>query len=628
MVRAVWTPSWTLLLVLSGPGLVGLAHALAPPGGSRLEARVTVALLTLALPLSAVHLTARVLHDFRPALIVGLVVPAALGAALAWRRRHEPAPTPPAAKGGVPVLLTAAGAVVLMAPAALRFAFHDETLYLGHFSMTSAIVNGPYPPHHLTFPQDLLRYHYAFDLLSALLARVLGLRVDLAIDVATLGLAFLTVVAAAPVVRRACAGPVPAPLLLLVLFAGGLPFLAPNDADFCPSGALCEVLSMKWVGTGYINPPLSSNFFQHPFSLGLPLTLGVLAMALRLEGDDEVQVDWRTPVTLGLLLAPLALGHAVLFVGLVPSLAVVFAVGAARGRRPARWGLGATLAAAAAAPLYGGFFALGGPGGGARFVFAEGGVAGGLEASLVWLLASLGLALPLGLLGLRRLARGRALFALLVVGNLVVLNAVRYEHSWDIVKFATAAHLYLALISIETLRAMGDRAGLGPKLLTGVAAVTTAGFGAAYMFPFWGDTRLPHQPALVGEGRYPGLADDDAESLDWVRAHAEPYALVYRAPPAALRWAQLGGVAQVWTDIGTESFADAERIARRTALRRGLTCEGLAAEGVRWVVLGPEDPPAHAALMAALAAADAAVERFHVGRFTVFERVGDACPGP
>lgn len=621
-VAAVFEPTGTMLLLAWLPGVVSLARELLPAGDSRLDRAALIAVLALSLALSTVHLTALLLGDFRLGLVVGLSASGALGYLVAWKRRAGPGA--PRGPGEWRILGFALFALVLVLPAIVRFNFHDETLYLGHLSMTSAIENGPYPPRHLTFPDLPLRYHYGFDLLAAMVARLLGLRTDVAIDVSTASLALLTILAAAPAVRRIAAGPVPPHLLLLALFAGGLPFLAPEDGPMCSSAALCEVQSMKWVGTTFLNPPLSSNFFQHPFTLGLPLTLAVLAIALT---SEEQRTDrWRGGAGLGLILATLSLSNAVLFIGLVPALAVLYVAPSLRGDHGARTRLLATLVAAAAAPVYGGFFLLGASAGVNTIVTAEGGIAGGLEPTIIWHLASFGLALPLGLMGIRRLIQGRALIGLLVLGCLLVLNLFRYQYSWDIVKFATAAHLYLALASIETLRALGAQPGRTPRIAAWVAWAITLGFGVAYVVPFWGSSRLPHHPALEGSGRYAGLTDDDTAALDWLRAHAGVGQLVYRARPQSLRWAQLGGLPQVWTDIGTEGFVSAERITRRGELLRGLTCEGLVQEDVRWVVIGPEDGATHRQLLQQLTSKGATVLRQSFGAVDIYERVGDQCP--
>lgn len=616
----MFDPGWRSLLLAFVPGVVLLARWMLGATSPPLERGIHTAILALALALAGVHAASLLVGSSHLGLMLGLGVLGAAGYTLAAKR-----PTPAARAPSEPArserraLWVALGATILLAPAALLYNFHDETLFLGHLSMTASIENGSYPPRHLTFPEHPLRYHYGFDLWAAMLALLFGLRTDLAIDVATLGLAALTVLAASPLLRRLCPGPVPAPLLAVVLFAGGLPFLAPNDAPFCATPAMCEVLSMKWVGGEHLNPPLSSSFFQHPFSLGFPLALLALTVALDLE--VRPRGAWRPLVLLALLLAVLSLSQAILFVGLVGAVA-----GAAAHRRD--WpAFGAVLAAVPLAFAFGGFFAFGG-GGGRSLVFASGGVAGDLEASLTWHLATFGLSLPLAILGLRRLARGRLLLGLLIAGNLTVLNLVRYEQSWDVVKFATAAHLFLALVSVEALRALWVSPGRLAKTAGALAGATVVGFGVAYAIPFWGFGALPHHPALPGSGRYPGLRAEDQQVLGWLRRAATSSELIYRRFGPARGYAQLGGLPQVWTDIGTEGFGvvGEDRQHRRRAFAGGLQCRLLDEEAVTWVVLDARDPPGDWAVVSEMVEAGLLTRAHEAGDVVVFRRVREGCP--
>ena len=236
---------------------------------------------------------------------------------------------------GLPAWILIALSAFPVAWIAFGWAFHDEDLYTGHMSITSELANGIYPPRHLTFADLTYRYHYGFNLLTAMIAVIGRTRVDTGIDVAT-------------VVLWLCTGCVlwaighlwfgrGWPALLLVLFAGGLPWCAFAPALRAGSDrlAFCQV-----HGAGTM-APLVSNFFQHPWALGIPLALSVLLVS---SAPDRTRRRPRLVVT-ALLLAALSLGHVVLFATVLPSV-----VAACLWQRPRREGIG-ILAAAGAAGL-------------------------------------------------------------------------------------------------------------------------------------------------------------------------------------------------------------------------------------------------------------------------------------
>ena len=75
---------------------------------------------------------------------------------------------------------------------ALTWSFHDELYVTGHMSIISQMQNDVYPPVHLSFPNEPLKYHYGFDLFSVVLTALFRLPVSLGIDVAAIVLWFYT----------------------------------------------------------------------------------------------------------------------------------------------------------------------------------------------------------------------------------------------------------------------------------------------------------------------------------------------------------------------------------------------------------------------------------------------------
>lgn len=614
-------PAFFLLLVFV-PG-VALAGVLA---AQRIVDRDEVPLLAPGLAivflLTVAHVASLGFGSTHIGVPIGIVVVGAVGY-LRWSRRVE---APRGVRVPRAIYLLAAVAIVILAPAIFAFNFHDEVPFTGHLSMTSTIVNGPYPPHHLSYPESLLRYHYAFDLLAAIVAMLFALRADTAIDVVTTFLAGYTVLATWLVVRRTTNGRAPIAFALLLLFAGGLPFLAPFDGEMCRSTLGCKLQSMQWIGSSFVAPPTISAFFQHPFTLGIPLALVTVAVFL----DTCRAPSVLRAVLLGATLAILSLSQIVLYAELAPTMAVVlafFAVRDAERRRMLLVALGCVAASALLARLYGGFFAESDLRASGSLLFDPSGVARGLENSLVWHFASFGVFLPLGFLGVSRLASGRLLVFGTIAGSLLVLNLLRYRYSGDIEKFAFAGHLFLAIASMETLRLLVQDERRSRRVLGWGSFGLGIAWGLAYVIPFWTTIAVPHWPALEGDERYPGLTTQDTDALDWMRANVAGGDLTYRRYGPATIYTQLGGIPTVWGfDVGAEGFGISEaRMNRRRTFLRGFDCRLLVAEDVRWVVLDEDDPRGAHGVMTKMVEAGSAEEAASFETVKVYRRVGDGC---
>src|SRR5262249_20619323 len=62
-----------------------------------------------------------------------------------------------------------------------------------------------------------------------------------------------------------------------------------------------------------------------------------------------------------------------------------------------------------------------------------------------WDLASFGLLLIFGTAGLFRVRRGKAFLTMLAAPALIIVNVLRYQYTWDIVKFGTITFIALAI---------------------------------------------------------------------------------------------------------------------------------------------------------------------------------------
>jgi hypothetical protein len=546
--------------------------------------------LALAAWLLAVHVVGLATGSFVRGLVGGTLLAASAGA-LAFRLLPAPAPRPRRAllEHLAPFL-----AALLIAPMALRWAFHDELLTTGHWALVSELQNGLYPPRYTTFPEIELRYHYGFDVLVAAVTAVTRVGPGLGIDLVTLALfayawRLLTVVGDRVAGRRF--GSLAA---ALALFGGGMPLFCDKPLPFTVPVALGQCP----VATAPPNPPVVSYVFQHAWGLGLPLAL----VAILLVVDERPLRPAARRLATALVLVALALAQIVLFCAVGAAiLAHELAAGSsARARRGAvaitlRLSLrGALLAALVAVPTVlaatrlHGFFA---PSPNAAPDLAlRLGVVDGLGPALRWHAATFGVALPLGLAGLALARRGRLLLAALVVGSLLVVNVLRYCLSWDILKFATVGSIALALASAAALaRLWAARPRSVAAPLAGALAACALLFGLAFPVVFALD--LDGIPLGNFFRASPDVAPDDLRAIALLRRLAGRDDSVYRTPPAVWSYAPWGGLAHPWPDGQARVFFEPARFVERDALLEALPpdVDRWLAHRVRFLVLEPAD---------------------------------------
>jgi hypothetical protein len=574
----------TLLLLLPLALVLGQAFARAITRDRSLRTILAPG-LALVVWLTSVHVAALVLRSFVRGIVAGTIAVAVAGAVAFFVMRRRPDVTS-GRRCSRWLWVSALAATVVIAPAALQWNFHDELSPLGHMAMAGEIQNDVYPPRHLVFAEVPLRYHYAFDLLTASIGSVGRVPIDDAIDLATLGLwayawCLAWVLGERLGIRR------PWLTSVCTLFVGSLPVGCSRKGE----SIIRDVVSMRWRGgRPCANPPLVSYFFQHPWSIGLPLALLVLLLLT----EREAKSPRARLAAIALVLGLLSLGQIVLFACLLPT--VIVAEAWHGGRVDVRRGAQMLLAAAAALALA---WAMGG------FFTAAPGLAHGfglelvpgsdfdLAGAIVWNLRSLGLALPLGLVGLVVLRRERLALALLVGGSLLVVNAVRYAYSWDIAKFGVVTALALGVLSSAALarvlpgrvRAGGHlvRVAAGAALLCGLTA-------SALLFPlaYALDVKElpPHKKGTAV------LDDADVQAVAWLRRHIRPGEVVLRRRSVSRGYAQWGGLPQAVQDRRIRGFGfPLERIeARNQILRSPLaSIRPYIREGVRWVVLDERD---------------------------------------
>jgi hypothetical protein len=551
----------------------------------------------LALWLLAIHVIGRSLRSFSIGLVAGTLIVASGGliGAYAARRRGPLAPT---LTGSVPprwMWLGALVAIALMAPAAFLWAIHDEVYTTGHMSISAQMQNDTYPPRHMTFPAFELRYHYGFNLLVSVTTALTRLELHDAIDAVLLvcwGYSFCLAWALGERIAGRGRGPLAA---TVTLFGGGLPIFC--SMAFPPP--IENIIGLCRVERLWPNPPITSNFFQHPWTLGIPIGLCAVLVAM-----ERSALYSRRLLVLGVLLTLLSMTQFVLFLTLSCALLAQELFASPRG--PSSWlerlagggislnralALAALLGVAALATTRLGAFFAERPGdatGGTLFLHP--GITDTAQGTLKWLFLTYGLLLPLGLIGLFFIPRARILLASLIGGSMLILCLVRVQGSWDIVKFATVAALALSFTSSVTIAKI---ARIRPRWLgRPLAVIALSGSiaaGVAYPIVFGIELkgipssfrkRLVHPPA------------NDAKVMQFLRTRIRPGDVVYRRKQFSDAYAQWGGLPQPWVDGYATVFGfDARHIRPRQALLRDLPDDPDAylQQGMRWLVLDSTD---------------------------------------
>jgi hypothetical protein len=570
----------SLLVALPGVWLLAraLAHAVTRDRGLRVVLPIG---LGLGLWLSAVHAASLASGSLAVGLPAATLTLAAMGALAERRRRTREAPStgqsPPAA-----MWISMAATAALVAPAALRFWFHDELPFIGHMSIAAEMQNGIYPPRHLALPDVPLRYHYGFDLFTACLTALLRLPVDRAIDVATILLWCaswcLFWILGERLAGRAGAWLTP----LLALFAGGAPVGCDRPGPSPWHGVLFEC----GVGARSVNAPVASYFFQHPWALGIPLA----ATAAILLGERDPPSKRARLFALWLVLSLLSLGEITLFAALLPAIVVAgcFEGGVHRLRRGAAL-FGVAAAALCTAFLAGGFFARV-PGMTPLRLTLHAGFADSAAETLGWNLRTFGALLPLGAAGIAVGLRGGRLFwALLAAGSIAIVNAVRFTGTDDIVKFATLGAIALGVLGSAALGRLAARRTAARAIATAALALAATAASAAFLVGFALDVGAI--PAVLRRAPEE-LPPEEIEAMTFVRARARAGELVYHGKRGIDGWAQWGGVAvprRSWTD-GVFGLSNV-RLTARDMMLADLPAAASAyrAHGFAWFVVADDE---------------------------------------
>lgn len=582
-------PRALVLLCLALPAVLAAGAGLAAQASAdRSTRRVITPAAALALWLLGVCSVARLTHSFVIGLVVGTLLVAALGVRpglsilRAARRDRPPFPW----RATLPRAIFTAAAVATIVPGVLKF-FHDETVPTGHMSVVGQLQNGHYPPRYSFFPLWEYKYHYGFDVFAAMLSGIFHTGTPAAIDLATLLLWAYFAVLAAHLGQRLAGEKHGLVTAAFALFGGGFLWFCPG-----PSAPIGQQLTGYCTVDGFkVNAPISSYFFQHPFGLGIPLALALLCLLVD-RGSGPRRGRY---LCFGVVLLALYLGQIVLFLTFSASLLVAECfVGWRFQLGRARWMVPTLALVLVGASQLGAFGAAQAPYQLANLLQPHLGIAGSALGTMEWHWRTYGTILPLGLVGLLFLGAERLVFALLIVGCLVVSNTVQYKLTWDIVKFATEAELLLSicagavvarLLQLRRLAPVPARRGMVAlaALLLIVPVTTGVGFHVAIWLKL---SIKPNLEMVPGE-----LGPADVKVMSYLRRHAGPEELVYRRYDVSMAYNQWGGLNVPWLlSIDNNGFGPEHREPRQKLMAAPTpSLAAYVAQGITWFVLEESD---------------------------------------
>jgi hypothetical protein len=544
-------PAWLSILVLALPGIILAACAANQTiFGSFKQPRSTIPAMSLVIAIVPAHLMALGFGSLSYGLVVAWT-PISL-AGLAWGMRHRRdlrgmvmLDKSDWGRLGATVLATAP----IIGPTLFRN-FWDEEFIGAHHAIIAHLQNGAYPPRYLYAPWLPLRYHYAFDVAAAIITGIFRIRPDHAIDVLTLTLwpcTFLLLWRVGSCIGGRRAGPFVA---FSVCFAGTLPLWCSGNNNAPLLTVIAEhVLGECMIGSEAINHPFISYFFQHPWSLGVPV---FALIVLQWSAFRKQQFHAVRPILLLASLALLSLAELALLITTVVAMGLVELWRLAHNRdRRAAYILLLLAGSLPAAKLMGGFLVSGAyPSSGGFFgtgiVLRDFSSFTAVVKQLLWNVESFGPVLLLGLVGLAFVKQKQLFLATLAVIGLGIANLLRYKYTWDIAKFGSVSFIALALASGVALVEMRKRAGTVPRKL-GFVAVVLVLVSQGIAFPLVNMRITSYSQGAANSIRpyfsltFP-IDRDEAAAVSYLRTHMDRSDIVFRNKSESWPYAVVGGL--------------------------------------------------------------------------------------
>ncbi len=577
-------------LLLFLPGIWFFAQWIVSHSSLQKDAVGIVPGLALALWILSVHVSGLLLKDFYAGMAVGTITLGCLGyITLEYKGRSR------VSTYAYPPLLWWSAVIctlLLLPTVALKDAWDKLSIVTGHFSITEQIVNGIYPPRHLTFANVVLPYHYGVDTLFAMVRSTFRLRFDIAIDLVTTALFFYSARLYGHIGVRLFGKKVGPFAACLGTFSSGFPFLFGFGFNDMPE-------------------PVISNWFQQPWTLGIPMFLTLFLMLTNIETEKKASPSSLAAimlVTMVLGIAQTALygifvGSVFVWAALTWLIVIVRSTGKESTKRPHHLidivyavvaGAFISLFISQTSSLILGAISQ-------SIVPRDGVLRGSWSQMILWNLQCFSIPFLFGIMGMIR-ARKMSMPALIMaLGSLFVFNGYTYLYSWDIVKFTQVVWLPLAIFAAGYLayllthgRYYWRVAALVPSVCLVAANMMFLWHWGSEGFRAWyiGDNVGMHT-ALWMEFPRKNIPPDFVNALAWVRQRVRAGEITLL--PSEERTADavvLAGLPVLLTGWGDHSLGfSLEDISRRNSIYENISSDvyqQYADEGVRWIVFSPE----------------------------------------
>jgi hypothetical protein len=482
--------------------------------------------------------------------------------------------------------------LLLLPSVVLKDAWDKLSIVTGHFSITEQIVNGIYPPRHLTFANVVLPYHYGVDTLFAMVRSAFRLRFDIAIDLVITVLFFYSALLYGHIGVRLFGKKVGPFAAFLGTFSSGFPYIF-------------------GFGFGDMPEPVVSNWFQQPWTLGIPMFLTLFLILTNIETEKKASHSSLAAimiVTIVLGMAQTALygifvGSIFVWAALTWLIAIVRSTGRESPKRPHHL---IDIVYAVAAGAFVSLFisqtsSLILSAVSESIVPRDGVLKGSWSQMILWNLQAFSVPLLCGIMGMIRARKMYMPALIMALSALFVFNRYTYLYSWDIVKFTQVAWLPLAIFAggylaylLTHARYYWRVAVLFPALCLVIANMVFLWRWDIEGFRAWNTgENVGEHTALWLEFPRKNIPPDFVNALAWVRQRVRAGEItMFPSEERTTDAVVLAGLPVLLSGWGDYSLGfSSEDISRRDSLYKNTSSDAYLQyvnEGVRWIVFSQE----------------------------------------
>ncbi|MBM3227721.1 hypothetical protein FJZ27_02550 [Candidatus Peribacteria bacterium] len=585
------SPKILVSLLVFLPGIWLLARCIVSRSSLRKDTIGITPGLALALWLLSTHICGLFFHDFYLGITVSTSLLGLLGYIISGKgsASRTQAFTYPAMLWWSAII----GTLILLPTVILKDNWDKLGIITGHFSITEQIVNGIYPPRHLTFANVLLPYHYGIDTLFAMVRVIFRVRFDVAIDLVTTVHFFYTILLYGHIASRLFGKRVGPIAGFLGAFTSGFPS------------------TLSWGFFNDMPPSVANNWFQHPWTLGIPLCLTLFLILTNIDAEKKTD-PWSllavTVVTTVLGIAQTAL-YGIFVASVLGWAALTWLISIARDTREKSTERPRHLMDIACAVAAGAFLA---------FLVSDttaliaravseslvprGGVLHGSWSQMtLWNIQCFSIPLLAGIAGMVRTRRMYIPSLMMAFSAMFVFNFYEYLYSWDIVKFTQVAWIPLSIFAAGFIAHTLTHRRRSVQLVSIVPAVSLVIASMGFLWQFstegfqaWKNgANVGEHTALWMEFPQKNIPRNLISALSWLRQRVQAGEITLlpteeRTYDAAIL-AGLPVLLPGWGDY-TLGFPS-ENIERRTQMLANITADNhreYMNEGARWIVYSPE----------------------------------------